>query len=145
MNKIILLYIFLLSSFCNAQSFIGHVRDETGFDLPNVSVLLKNPKTSLVNNFTTTQKNGTYALNSLIDFDSIHIEFKKTGYVTEFIKLSKEALDIENKLNIVLYKSDFELKEVLVKGQKAVYTKNDTTFVSSPFFQQFKTKQIMHF
>lgn len=124
MTKIlILLLLFFSNSFLYSQNITGEVKDRNGAGIENASILVWNStqKEKLLGYYYTDSKGiFTIPFNSK---NNIFIEISCINYGTFTEEISNSA-----KINVVLEKKEIILDEVIIKSEKPIRVKNDSTF-----------------
>lgn len=113
--------------FVFAQVIKGKIIDGEGNGLEKVSVSIKNTeKPDLIVQFTISKKDGSYQIPIKKEFKSILLEFSKSNYENETIKLEIADFEETYEFNIEMYKNTVELESVTIGAKPKIQIKKDT-------------------
>lgn len=121
-------------NFLFAQTIKGKVTDSLQKPIPFVNIYLKELKNDAIIEFSATNENGDYILNTN-KIGEFELSFSSISFQTESVKINlkkNETYTINPKL-----KSDtFSLDEVIINSEKAITVKKDTIIYKASAFKK---------
>ena len=111
----------------------GSVYDSNKSKLQQASVVLKDSISNKVFDYTYTDKNGNYKLNSK-SIGSFQIEFRHLGYASKTVTISLENNQNANIVDIMLDEKPMNLDEVIVQAERPIIIRNDTISYKTEHF-----------
>ncbi|WP_299128188.1 hypothetical protein [uncultured Winogradskyella sp.] len=145
--KVVKLIFTAFVFFGSANSFAqvkvqGTVKDSIS-NLPNITILLKNRETNKTLDYTITDDKGKYSLQFTGNINELALEFRSLIHSTQTIILANKII-IGNtlKINIKLKQKINELDDVIIKTQKRITLKKDTTIYNVEQFKDGTEKTI---
>ncbi|MDT0293262.1 carboxypeptidase-like regulatory domain-containing protein [Mesonia ostreae] len=126
--------LLLSGNFLFAQTIKGKVTDSLQKSIPFVNIYLKELKNDAIIEFTTTNKNGDYNLETDKTGD-YQLSFSSISYLTAsyMFKLEKNKT---HTINPTLKDNTFSLDEVIINSEKAISIKENTIMYKAAAFKK---------
>lgn len=138
MNKFFKICFVLLGFIYSTHSFgqyiiQGSVCNSIDLKLQQVSVVLKDTTCSKIIDYTYTDNNGNYKLNSE-SLGSFCIEFRHLGYASKTLTIVLGKNQKPNDIDIILDEKTMHLDEIIVQAERPITINDDTINYKTKYF-----------
>lgn len=125
--KIIKLFLFLIPFLVSSQTITCKIKNAKNEEVAFANILFKEEETLITKEFSTAE-NGSFSFQLKKDYDSLLMEIKSIGYITNKIFVGKPIKTHHYNYTIILEKDSINtLDEVVIIGKKKPFTiKKDT-------------------